>query len=144
MAQNISKREKIVRVMNAVVAGTTEQTSSVIDMAGFQSCEFVLLLGDVLLNSVLTLKAQDGTKSDGSDMVDTDATIGHTASATDADDKLMRLDVASPQKRYLRAKVGRTTANAVIDGVLGRLYDASIEPITDDASVVKSGTFAAP
>ena len=45
MGEYINK-EKIIRVKNAVAAGTTAiNDATAIDMAGWRSCEFVVLLG---------------------------------------------------------------------------------------------------
>jgi hypothetical protein len=123
---------RLVRLGGATVAGTTAITTSSVDTQGFQSVAFVAQLGDVTDTCVLSMKAQGGSASDGSDAADiAGCTTGNKAAgATDADDKFVVLEVSRPSgsQRYVRAVLGRTTANAAIVAIFAVLLDPVNEP----------------
>src|SRR5512137_837557 len=131
---NLSKAVKVARVLNGVAAGTTEQSGSVVDMQGFEGVQFVALFGALTATQVTSLKVQQGTLADGSDMPDLAGSL-HTALADADGNKCLVTDVYRPQKRYVRAVVTRGTANAVIDGVIALQYSARVQPITNDSTV---------
>jgi hypothetical protein len=134
---------KSYQTAGAATAGTSAINGAVIDRANFESVRFTALLGDVTATCVLGLKLQSGDLSDGSDMADVSgAAVAYTAGASDADSKLLVLDVFKPTKRYVRCVLTRTTANAVVNGILADLYHARREPVTGGdviASAVKQG-----
>lgn len=129
---------KIMRVMNAVAAGTSVQTSSAVDMAadgGWQSCEFVLLVGALTATQTTSIKAQQSSDDGGSDDY-TDLANTKTANFADGDgNKLARLEIVDPAKRYLKAVVVRGVANAVIDGVIAILRRSRAAPISQHSTV---------
>jgi hypothetical protein len=135
---NLSKDAKIVRVMNAVAAGVTAQDTAVVDMQGFDSVCFVAELGDVTVASVLTLTAKQNSVDSTAAATTLAAAATFTAGASDADDKIIVLDINKPRDRYVFASLTRTVANAVIEGVTAILYNADERPGTDDASVLVS------
>lgn len=129
-----SKSISIARVADSAAAAQTDVTSDGVDMVGYSGAEFVCLIGDITATGTVAMKIQqsddDGVADAYSDLT------GATVAADDADsDLLLRLEVAKPRKRYLRAVVTRATANSVIDGVLVLRYNAVREPITEDTSV---------
>ena len=134
---NFLANQKLTRVEPAAVAGQTLLTSDVIDMAGFDGVSFVALLGDVSDTCVLTLQAQQGDQSDGSDATNLSGVAAtFTAGATDADDNMLALEVFRPTKRYVRVTLARTTANAVVDGILAVQSNPAEAPVVQDASVL--------
>jgi len=140
---NILKETKLTRVLSATAAGTSTLQSTVIDMAEFDSCTFIAALGDVTATSALELVVQHGDESDGSDAADvTGATTTFTAGASDADDKLLAVEVQRPTKRYLRAKMVRATANAVVDGIIAVQANPMEAVTTHDATTVLGTAFA--
>ncbi len=140
---NLSKEVKVTRVMNAVAAGTTNQNSTVLDMQGFEGVMFVAAFGALTATQVTSLKAQQGTLSDGSDMADLAGTLTGPLADTDGN-KLLVLDVFRPQERYVRCVVGRGTANAVIDGVIAIQYCSRKAPTTHDTTVAFSELHVSP
>lgn len=138
---NLSKDVKTTRGKNAVAAGTSNQTSSIIDMAGFAGVRAVALLGTLTATQVTSLKAQVGNASDGSDMADLSGAV--TANMADADsNKLLILDVLKPSGyRYIQFVIQRATANAVIDGLLIDQYGTSNVPVTQGSTVSQTKTF---
>lgn len=138
MHLNMIKAAVFIPVLAATAAGTTSLTTDVVDMQGFDSVAFVAHLGDVTDTSALTLTGQTGAVADGSDAADLALPVTFTADATSADNKLMILDLHRPRQRYVRATLDRVTANAVVNGVVAILYNASEQPVTEDASVIAS------
>lgn len=137
---NLSKEVKITRVANAAVAAQTEVLSSVLDMQGFDGVMFIALLGDITATSVLTLTAKGNSANSTSSPtpVTQAATAAFTAGASDADNKVLVVDVVDPALRYVFASLTRTTANAVVDGIIAIQYMADQRPTIQDASVLAS------
>lgn len=140
---SLLKEAKIERVMNAVAAGQTTQTSSAVDMADYEGCLFIALLGACDGTSVPSLKAQQSS-DDGSTDSYADL-LGTSVAGTDADDnKMLILDVYRPRERYLKALVTRATADVVIDGVLAIKYGPRKTPITQGSDVANSELHVSP
>lgn len=137
---NLLNEVKITRVANAAAAAQTEVLSSVLDMQGYDGVMFVAILGDITATSVLTLTAKGNTASSTSSPtpVTQVATAAFTAGASDADNKVLVVDVFDPALRYVFASLTRTTANAVVDGIIAIQYTAALRPTTQDASVLAS------
>lgn len=140
---SLLKNGKITRVKNAVTAGTTDQDSDVLDMAGFDSICFISLLGDITSGSVLELQVFGNTANSTSSPTpveqtndDTDATAG----ASDYDNKLLIVDCQrwNPNYRYAFARQKRGTQNAVLDGMIAIQYNARDIPTTQGSTVGQS------
>lgn len=135
MAFNLSRAGKVTRVSNAVAAGVTDVTSSAIDMKGFDSCQFIVLLGAIVTAAVTSVKAQqssdDGSADAYADLEGTGITV-----ADDDDNQMVVLDIDHPQERYLKCIVDRATQNATVDGIIAIQYNAQKEPVTHDATTV--------
>jgi hypothetical protein len=132
---NLGKDVKVTRVLNAVAAGTSNQSGSILDMSGFEGVMFVALLGALTATQVTALKAQQGQASGGGDMADLLGTkVGPMGD--DDDNKGLVLDVYKPRERYVRCVVERATANAVIDGVIAIQYGAGKRPTVHDATTI--------
>lgn len=141
---NLSKFGKVTRVMNAVAAGTDDtQSSSVIDMKGFDAVTFIVGFGALTATAVTTVKAQQGAASNLSDAADL---LGSAVSVADDDDnQVVVLEINHPRERYVRVQVVRATANAVIDFGIAIQTAAKSEPVThDSATVVSSELHHAP
>lgn len=132
------------RVLNAVAAGTTDQTSSAVDMEGFEGCFFIALFGTLTATQVTSIKAQQSSDDGGSDAYsDLEGTsVGPLADADS--NKALVLDVYRPQKRYLKCVVDRGTANAVIDGVFAIKYGARKAPVSNGSTVSASEVAISP
>lgn len=140
----MQETQKIIRVMNAVAAGVTSQTSSAVDMTGWDSVEFVALLGSLTVSQVTKLKAAQSSDDAGADDY-TDLAGSATAQFADAhSNKLGRLEINRPLKRYVKCTIVRGTANAVIDGMIAILRRARKVPIAQDASVAVSKSLNSP
>lgn len=137
---NLSKDVKITVVAAAATAAQTAVTSDVLDMSGYDGVMFIALTGDVTATSVLTLtaKANSANSTSSPTPVTQKATDAFTAGASDADSKALVVDVFKPTLRYVFAELTRTTANAVVGGIIAIQYQASNKPTTNDASVIAS------
>lgn len=130
---SLGKDAKIVRVMNAVAAGTTEQISSAVDTAGFENCAFLAAFGAITSTAVTSVKAAQCDTSGGTyaDLTGTSITVADTD-----DNKFAVLEIIKPRERYLKCYVERGTANAVIDGVWAILFNGKSLPITIDSTCI--------
>jgi hypothetical protein len=137
---NLSTCAKVTRVMNGVAAGQATNNGSSVDMKGFDSVTFVVLIGAITGGGTITLKAQqssDNGVADGfSDLEGT--AIAYTS---DDDNKLAILEINCPLKRYVRPVVITATQNGVIDGVVALQTKPDSEPVTHDATTVLSAEF---
>jgi hypothetical protein len=134
--QNLSKNTKVTRVMNAQAVGIGNVNGTVLDMAGFESVEFILL-ANTITDGLLSIKAQEGAASDGSDATDLAGTLTTLQNADD--NKAAVLDIVKPVKRYVRPVAVRGGATgAVIDGIIAIQYAPRSEPTTNDATTVGS------
>lgn len=140
---NLLHNVETIRLTNAVAAAQTAVETSAVDMANRHGARFTVLLGDVASGSVLGLKAQHSDTGSG-DWVDLEGVLAFTAGASDADNKLLVLDVIRPERRYLRVVLSRGTANAAVDGVLVDVYGHLAHPVTQGSTVLASDTLANP
>lgn len=134
---NQSRAEKTTRVMNAVAAGTSDQTSSAIDMQGFDGVKIYTSFGAITSGAVTSVKMQQSSDNGGSDTY-ADLAGSAVTVADDDDNQVVVHDIYRPRERYLKVVVDRGTQNAVIDGIVAVLYHASLQPTTDDGSTVVS------
>jgi hypothetical protein len=130
---NISNETRVIVAANTTAAGQTAINGRVIDLSSARGVRGLAVFGDVAATSVLTLRYQSGTLADGSDMADVaGASATHTATATNADNKAMSLDVVglNPLRRYGRFVLTRTTADAAVQTMLAEVYDLVNTPAT--------------
>lgn len=137
---SLLKNVKVSVVLGAVSAGQTAQTTSVLDMTGWDGVMFIAMLGDVTATSVLTLTAKGNSANSISSPtpVTQGATASFTAGAEDADSKALVVDVSNPMLRYAFAELTRTVANAIVGGIIAIQYNAALKPTTQDATVIAS------
>lgn len=138
---NLLEDAKLVRIANSSAAATTEVVSSVVDLQGYDSVLLFAVLGDVTATSVLTLTAKTNTANSTSSPAPTSlaSPATFTAGATNADNKIMAIDLQKVRDRYIFASLTRTTANAVVDGIFAILYNKQDRPLTlQDASILVS------
>lgn len=135
----LSTNVKTTRVSNAVAAGTSTVSSSIVDTSGFDTHRFVFLFGAITAGASLRIRLQQGANANMSDAEDIDGDVDFL----DTDDnKLGIIEVVRPAKRYLRARVERATQNTVIDGIICEQWGSRIVPTVDDATTVKTRSIA--
>lgn len=130
----ISHDCKIVQAatVTAGASGTTDVTSAAVDTAGFESCCFIVPIGDVTATAVTSIKVQQCDTSDGSyaDLTGTAVTI-----ADDGDDQIYYVEVVRPREQFLRLVVDRGTAAATVGGIIAILGGASRKPVSHGSGV---------
>lgn len=137
---NLSKEIKITVVEAAATAAQTELVTDVLDMQGYEGVMFIALTGDVTTSCDLTLTAKGNSANSTSSPtpVTQKATTTFTAGATNADSKVLMVDVYKPTLRYMFGSLTRTTANAVVGGIIAIQYGARNKPTSQDATVIAS------
>jgi len=137
---NLSKSMKVTVVEAAATAATTELVTDVLDMSGYEGVIFIALTGDVTSGSVLTLTVKGNSANSVSSPtpVTQKASDAFTAGASDADSKVIMVDVYKPTLRYVFGSLTRTTQNAVVGGIIAIQYGAGAKPTSQDASVIAS------
>ncbi len=132
---------KILNASPAAAAATTDLDGTVIDLgqdSGYDGVLVIAQLGDVTATSVLQLQLQGSAAANGSSPSTEAATATYTAAASDADNKLLVLDVVRPANRYVFSRIKRGTANAVVNAVVYVLYKGKKGPITQAADILLS------
>ena len=118
-------------------AGSTAITSDSIDVVGFNNICFQLVMGTIVSTAVTSAKIQwsdDNTTF-------TDVTNGSVTIADTDDNKIVFFEVHKPKKRYFRVVTSRATANATVDYLDAKLWNATQVPVTQDATTVEGGIF---
>lgn len=139
---NLLKDVKVTVVEAAGAAAQTELVTDILDMSGYEGVMFLALLGDVTSGSVLTLTAKaNSANSVSSPSPVSQGNATFTAGASDADSKLLIVDVYKPPLRYVFGSLTRTTQDAIVGGIVAIQYGAHNKPTSQAASVIAS-TFA--
>jgi hypothetical protein len=139
---NMLKDCKITVVEAAGAAAQSELVTDILDMSGYEGVMFIAPTGDVDSGCVLTLTVKgNSANSVSSPSPVTQASATFTAGATDADSKVLVVDVHKPPLRYVFGSLTRTVANAVTGPIIAIQYCAHNKPTTQHASVIAS-TFA--
>lgn len=129
--------ETVLRPLAGVVAGTTVQTGSAVDMAGWTGVKFYYLFGAITAGAVTSCEVQQSS-DDGVGDAYTDLEGTNVAVADDDDNQVVVIDIKNPRERYLKPQINRATQNAVIDGILAVRYGPRTLPTSESASVVVS------
>lgn len=138
--KNLLKGVKITVVEATAAAGTTDLTSDILDMSGYEGVMWIALTGDVTTGSVLTLTAKGNSANSVSSPtpITQKASDAFTADTTSADSKAIVVDVFRPTLRYQFAVLSRATANAVVGGIIAIQYGSRNKPTAQDATVIAS------
>lgn len=122
---------KVMICKSGVAAGVTAiEDATIVDMQGYDSVAFIAILGaDTASTAGVSLSAICGNDAALADGVEKTAKAEYTAgSDTDADGKVLVLDVIRPGTRYVRAKMTRATANAEVLAIAAVLYQGNAVP----------------
>lgn len=144
---NLLKNIKITKVMPSYTAGTTTRNSSIIDMQGYEGVLFVAAFGTMVTLSVITLIAQQDDVNAAGGMAALAGTATYTEPATAISEISLALDVYKPLKRYMRAQITISAANAEIDAVYAIQYKGKKSPVaigTVTTEVLGWNTVASP
>ena len=135
---------KVIRVKNAVAAGTSNQSTTAVDTAGYQGCRFIAAFGTLTATAVTSVKVTQADDSGISVNAEDLAGSGISLTPSTDDNKVVIVDVYRPSRRYLQLTILRGTANAVIDGVVAELYEGRLSPIAKDTTVKGQVLLASP
>jgi len=137
MALDLTKNAEFQRIMNAVAAGTSTQTSSAIDMQGYDRATVLLIIGTITSGAALSIKLQQSDDDGSTDAYDDLA--GSSVSIADTNsNKIVPYDIVRPLKRYVKVVVTRSTQNVVIDGMVVIKQGAMKKPIVQGSTVAAS------
>lgn len=139
---NLLNNVELVVVEAAAAAGTSTLTSDSIDTKDCTGVLFLAHLGDVTDTSVLGFAIHDS--DDDVTFDDLANPLAFTAGASNADNKLLALEVVRPTRRYVRAVLTRGTANAVLNGITAIKFGVNHAPVTQGATVLASDTLPNP
>jgi hypothetical protein len=140
----------VIEKVSADNAGTAtvKVETDIVDMKGFDAIIWVVLLGNVVNGSVITLSmVEDEDSAHGDDPTET-ATADKLATTATAnashDDKLVVYECLRPAKRYVRLNITPTTQDAPFDGVIAIKTKARDLPITASSDVIASAQVVSP
>ncbi len=127
--QNANEDFKLVQVLAATATGTTAVNTTAVDITGFENVVFIGSVGTG--NAGNSVKAQQGSLSDGSDGVDL------AGSATVLNSKTQfAVDVQKASKQYLRLVFTRSGATTTVDPVWAILYNSRDKvPVTQPTAL---------
>lgn len=129
---------KVLMVEAAAAAGQTLLTTDVVDMQGFDSVAFIAVLGDVTDTSALVLTGFTNDTNDTASPTQLAKPVSFTAGASDADNKMLVLELYKPRERYVYATLARGVANAAVNCILAVLFNSNERPTVQDATVIAS------
>ena len=133
---------KVTRCLGGVAAGTGDtQDGTAIDMEGYEGVLFIADVGTLSAGAVTDLRAQDST-----DDVTFNDVAGSKQSWTQAtgSNTSIVLDIYKPLKRYVKPRITRATANAVINGIWAVQYQSRKDAPVQDTTVFASKALASP
>jgi hypothetical protein len=133
---------KVTRVGNAVVAGTTAQYSSAVDMTGYEEVLFVAAFGTVT-DGTPTVKVQVAVDAAFTSPIDVKGS-SVSVTPTTHNNKVAVVTVKRPSKTFVRLAVMRSgSTGQVIDGILAfQFRGKGVE--TQSTSVLATKTLVAP
>ena len=142
MKGHLTDALKTTRVLNSVVVGTSSQTSSVLDMAGYDGVRFFVLFG-AITDGTLGIKVQQDTDVAMGAAADVEGTL--VSGAVTDDNKMIIVDVFRPRERYVQCIVLRGGAvGGIIDGVIAEQYNAINIPVTASSTVAAQEKWSSP
>lgn len=145
MFHNLALYSNTVRIMNGVVAGTSDQTSSALDMEDYDGVLILAAFGVVSANAVSVVKVQQSSDDAvADDYTDLTGTASTALTATTDNNKIVVIDIYRPQKRYLKVVFTRSTGNVVIDGIFAVRYHGKAQPAALHATVLSQEVFSYP
>lgn len=130
---NKATTEKYTQIFAPIVAGQTDQTSEILDCAGYDETVIGVALGAITAGAATTILLQEG---DDAALGDAATVSGSTITVLDTqDNKTWVFNVPRRKKRYLRAKVTRATQDSVISSGWAIQRQGRLSPETDGTGI---------
>lgn len=128
---------KITNVSDAVATGTTTISSSIVDMADYESVAFVANVGASAVD--IGIKAQQDTASNMAGAADLEG----SKQLLDGTQKYMVLEIIKPAERYVRCQILRATT-CTIGGIWAIQFNPRTLPITNTSAALAAKTKVTP
>lgn len=109
MKDYLTNQVKITKVADPSTAGTSTVTTSILDMAGYESVVFITSLGTAAAGNLI--KVQQDAENSTASMAD----LTGTSVSSGSSDEDVWVDVYRPEKRYVRAQIVRGTSSTLGD-----------------------------
>ena len=133
------------RVMNAVAAGTTVQTSSAVDTKDCDAVTFLAMFGTISASAVTAIEVHQSSDDGVGDAYGAlEGSKSVTLVPTTDNNKMLAVEVVRPAKRYLKLVVNRAAGNAVIDGVVALKHHLRTSNPALHSSLAGQEVFASP
>lgn len=131
---NILRDVKVTQVLGYYGAGTTKETSDIIDMSCYEGCLFVISFAGLTAGGVLTPLVEDNIINSASGMTTlvpgcTAYTVS-TAAATQAKGVIL-VDVYKPINEFLQCSITPSSQTAIILGIVAIQYQGKFKPVPD-------------
>ena len=119
---NLSKH---IRVSGWAAAQTESTTinSHIVDMQGFEGCQFVAVGSSVFGASTGTITVQGGTANSTSGMVAYQGNLSVAVSSEKSSERLIAVDLYKPTKRYNRLQINASSGGHIVN-ILAIQYGA--------------------
>lgn len=144
--QNFTSDNKVTVSLAPVAAGTSDQTGAGVYMGGpdgFDSVIFLYWFGPITSGAVTSVKAQqssdDAAADDYTDLAGSAQIVADTKSG-----KIFMLEIARPEKAYVRPYIDRGTQNAVINGILAIQFHSRSRPAIQSTDIAGSVILVTP
>jgi hypothetical protein len=128
---NLSQNVKVVSALD-YASGASDRNGATLDMQGYEGVLMIVKLAAVATGATVSIKAQQGTKSDASDMADLAGT-GVTV-ADDDDNQVFMIDLYRPAERYVRLVVDNDGTNASAQAAVYVQYGAAKRPVSNNVT----------
>lgn len=113
-------------------AGTSNYDTAPVDMANFEGVRFLIPISTHLdTGTVAATFAMGATTSAFNTLLATSANMTGT---TDADSRIMLVDIYRPSDQFVRGTITRATANTSIGPITAELYGASRMDVTQSTA----------
>lgn len=114
--------------------GTADREGAVLDMKGWDGVLMIVQFAAIANGGTNSIKAQQGTLSNGTDMADLAGT--KQVITDDLDSTIAYIDVYQPREQYVRVYVDKDTSNACAETVTYLQYKGQFGPAVQGTSVI--------
>lgn len=144
MIKHLSKMVKVVSciTVEAGAAGSTDVDGSAIDMTGYDSIMFIVMMGPITTGAATYLSIEQDTVSTMDSPAEGIAGTKQTI-ADSKDNTIFISDIIHPEKQYVRLHLDRATQDATVAAV-AILYHTSAIPTVQPTEISGHETFVDP
>ena len=121
----------------AIAAGSSiDENSAIIDMADYESVMFITPIVTSALTGVATLTIEQSDENSDTAMTAIDGAVATATASSNGslNDKVLKVEIRNPSKRYVQAVLTSATANIAYGQTIAILRPRRV-PITDGADV---------